>query len=241
MLAGCGGGRAPEAPEPAPDAQAGPVAVQPVATPVGAMATALAATPEPGTTFDSPLGTTLDSPIATPSPDRAALEEAIAAAMFEMIVAQELGATPVDAGEADASQISPEDALIVWANALPPAPESEGQTAFDRLPKLDESAPIRVWVSNAGGQAVVSGDAAARAEAIRAYRAATIEQDSAADIQKWGLYAFGIVALDEAAGQATVYRDASCGRLCGSGMLYTLTRGPDGAWSVSDAANLWIS
>ena len=168
-----------------------------------------------GTTFESPPGTTLESPLAPPAPDRATAEAEIAAFMLDRIVAQEIEGAAAGA----------RDALIVWA---PVEPGGEGETAFDRLPKFDEENPIRVWAYGAGEAVEVGGDAAARREAIREYRRNTIEADATDDIVAWGLYEFGVLALDEAAGQATVYRDASCGRLCASGVVYTLVRGADG-------------
>jgi len=236
-VTGCGG-RAPGTVEPAPTARL----IVTTATPD------LGTTLESplGTTFVSPLGTTLESPLATPTPaaqsqDRGAMEEAIAAVMLDMIVRQDLDGTVASVGEVAAADVVPEDDLIVWTTASPAIAAGKDRAPFERLPKLDETAPMRVWVNREGGQATIGGDASARAEAIRAYRAATVEADATQDIVTWGLYEFGIVALDEAAGQATVYNEASCGRLCASATLYILRRGADGAWSVLETSPLFIA
>jgi hypothetical protein len=55
-----------------------------------------------------------------------------------------------------------------------------------------------------------------------------------------GILTFSRVGFDAKGKQALVLVSHSCGRLCGTGMLYVLSKA-DGDWKVTKAAMLWIS
>ncbi len=63
----------------------------------------------------------------------------------------------------------------------------------------------------------------------------------AADIFAWGYYDFGIASVTEDGRQAELYIGASCGPLCGHGILYKILRESPGKWRIIDQQFLWQS
>jgi hypothetical protein len=63
----------------------------------------------------------------------------------------------------------------------------------------------------------------------------------ASDIFAWGSYDFGIVKLSSDFLSADVYIGASCGPLCGHGVMYKIQRSPSGEWWIYDSMHLWQS
>jgi hypothetical protein len=153
--------------------------------------------------------------------------------MLDLIVQYEIEEMIDYVGEGDVIGVEapPRAFIVIWA----PAREKRDEEMYNWL---DMEHPKRVWWHE-NGQLVVRED---RLKAIADYQRDHIENSpEEASIFAWGHYAFGIVSLSGGKQEAEVYLAASCGRLCGHGVLFTLQRNSKGVWSIVRDRLLWVS
>lgn len=122
----------------------------------------------------------------------------------------------------------PEANIIVYAPAL--------ENAENSWEYLDNDNPITVWWY-ADGELIIVED---KQKAIEEYQKNYMD-NPASDIFAWGSYDFGIVKLSSDFLSADLYIGASCGPLCGHGMMYKIQRSPSGEWWIYDSTHLWQS
>ncbi len=166
----------------------------------------------------------------TPALPREQVEQELVPYVLHNILPRQLGST----GNFIESQggrwaDAPADAsIIVWAPPVEP-PDEKG------INFVNSDAPNRVWWY-ANGKLVEVTD---KKEAIQRFRQVHFSSSSAT--QGWGYYEFGILSLARGNREARVYVGVSCGRLCGTGVVYILQRNEAGAWEVKGSEMRWIS
>jgi hypothetical protein len=185
------------------------------------------------------------APTPAPPPQSVAEAEAeIAQFMLDMIVEEEIEGTLQYIEDTDWYGTGPTKNLIVWSDVLDPETSeviTETSSFLERIPALDPDNPRQVWSYDKGELLAITGDATQQLAAIDAYQEDFMDMETEQSIFAWGFYEFAIVSLDPGLLKAEVYRSISCGPLCGSGVLLTLERAPDGGWYVSDSTHLWQS
>ena len=115
--------------------------------------------------------------------------------------------------------------IIIWA---PPAKDWDSP---GEILKLDQ--PIQVWSYRDGSLSEQSDQLAA----IQRYRQDVMNYP---ENEYWGYYTFGIFSIADDGQQAEVYLGASCGPMCGSGVMLTLQRNASGDWEISETELVWI-
>jgi hypothetical protein len=168
------------------------------------------------------------APAATPGE-----EETLVAFMRDEIVKNEIEGMIdyIKTQSIPGIETPPEAFLIVWRPVIP----AEGQGQED-MPSLDTSRVSRVWLYK-GGRLTVQEDGQ---KAVDDYQHKVIDPaPSDPSIFMWGYYEFGILSRSEK--EARIYLSASCGSLCGHGLIYTLQRAGSGEWKITDQKELWMS
>jgi hypothetical protein len=159
------------------------------------------------------------------------VEDEIVTFMIEYITENEIEPMIDIIAEEDIPLIDtpPDEFIIIW---LPPS-ATRGE---DPWHWLDDEQPNGVWLYS-------DGDVSEReAGAIEEYRQEYIEPDDGwASIFQWGYYEFGLLSISENEQDAEVYLSATCGSLCGHGVVLTLQRSSGGVWEIVNTEVLWVS
>jgi hypothetical protein len=158
-------------------------------------------------------------------------EKELAAFMVDFIIQQEIG------GTSDYIQTSgqpwvvapPKANIIIWA---PPIDET-GENSFRHI---NDDDPIKVWIF-VDNKLVESTD---KTRTINEYYETYISNPKS-NIWAWGHYDFGILSYSKLNYEANIYVGASCGPICGHGVIYTLRRNIVGKWKIIDVQDLWVS
>ncbi len=103
-------------------------------------------------------------------------------------------------------------------------------------PNVDEQRAIQVWWYEDDKLSEMDQ----KAEAISRYHEEYMKKP-ATGIFDWGYYVFAIDSIAEDGSQAKLYVGASCGPVCGHGVLYSIRRQGSGEWQVFDQQFLWQS
>jgi hypothetical protein len=181
-------------------------------------------------------GGATSSPTSTPAPvptPENQLEESLVAFMLDYVAENEIEAM-IDFIETEGLPLiesPPEAFIIVWSSTF----EEQGDYPWEWL---DTERPNRVWLYNDGDQKIQED----KRRAIENYQQKYIETSPASpSIFQWGYYEFGILSISEEQQEAEVYLHATCGSLCGHGILFTLKLNSDGMWEIVDQEGLWVS
>jgi hypothetical protein len=178
---------------------------------------------DPSVQYDFPAGA------EPPSTEEQAREE-IVSFVLDFIVIYEIGETAdyIHTSGMPWVDSPPEANIIVYAPSL--------ENAEHSWEYLDNENPIAVWWY-ADGELIEVDD---KQKAIEEYHKKYIE-NATGSIFVWGSYDFGIVKISPAFRSAEVYIGASCGPLCGHGVMYKIQRSPSGEWWIYDSTHLWQS
>jgi hypothetical protein len=115
--------------------------------------------------------------------------------------------------------------IIIWA---PPGRNPDSPTEY-----ADRTRPIRVWLFEDGQLSEQSN----MVMAIEAYRQAYMNYPGS---ESWAFYDIAIESISRTGQQAQVYMGASCGAMCGRGVMLTLECNSSGNWEISETELVWI-
>jgi len=163
-------------------------------------------------------------------------EEALAEFMQNYIVENEIEPMIdiIETEDLPGINAPPDAFLIVWSPIRPEKIES--RDLEDVMAWLDTSQALQAWLYK-DGRLIEQDDAQT---AVAEYRQKYIDPaPSFPSIFMWGSYEFGIISRSDQ--EARVYLSASCGSLCGQGIVFTLQRTSEGQWEIIDQEAIWVS
>lgn len=167
----------------------------------------------------------------SPAITKETAEKELVSFELDFIVQQEIGGTAnyIQTSGQPWVAAPPSANIIIWS------PPAENVNA-DSIEYLKSDAPIKVWLYADGKLA----EATDKEGTIQEYKQTHMSSPQS-DIWAWGYYEFGIMSMSSDHQEATVYVGASCGPLCGHGVMYTVDRNGFGKWEIKDAKDLWQS
>jgi hypothetical protein len=177
--------------------------------------------------------TPIPRPSATPTlAPKAASEDEIISFALDFIVKEEILGLVEYVKTSNESWVPgpPKANIIIYAPVVHDANHPEWG------PNVNPGQPIKVWWYE--NDRLVETEQ--KLEAIHRYTEQFMSTPSA-DIFAWGFYVFGIDSIAEDGSHAKLYMGATCGPVCGHGILYALRRQSSGAWLITDQQFLWGS
>jgi hypothetical protein len=167
----------------------------------------------------------------SPSITKESAEKELVSFMLDFIVQQEIGGTAnyIQTSGQPWVDAPPGANIIIWS---PPVENTQS----DSLDYVKSDAPIKVWLYSDHKLVEVTN----KQEAVQKYKQ-TYMSNPQSNIWAWGYYEFGIMSISSNNEEATIYVGASCGPLCGHGVMYTVKRNSSGKWEIRDSKQLWIS
>jgi hypothetical protein len=167
----------------------------------------------------------------SPAISKETAQKELVSFMLDFIVQQEIGGTAnyIQTSGQPWVDAPPNANIIIWS---PPVEHVDK----DSIEYIESDKPIRVWLY-ADNKLVEASD---KTGTIQNYQK-THMSNPKTDIWAWGYYEFGIMSISNNNQGATIYVGASCGPLCGHGVMYTVKRNASGKWEINDTKDLWVS
>ena len=102
---------------------------------------------------------------------------------------------------------------------------------------LDTINAEQVWIYEDGDLLTPTG----KQTAIQEYQEFIQNASEFASIFMWGYNEFGVVRISDDGQEAEVYLAASCGSLCGHGVVLLLVKNSENLWEIKDFIPIWGS